>query len=256
MGKPGIAMTLFTVYQPAAKDLLGTLKRVRDTGFEYVQWSGMPAISAEEIRAALDEAGLKPIACHCAVEPFEKDFLQEVRFWKTVGVSDVAPGGMMSDCRDSLEGWRRGVKRLDILGAKLRDVGIRLSYHNHDFELKTFPEDPRPKLDILYEECAPDNLYAELDVAWLDVGGADPAEYIRKYPRRCPLIHAKDLKPERKDGQVQFTELGRGVLDWPDILAAACEAGVEWCIYEQDTCEGDPLDSVRISFEFLNKQLR
>ncbi len=247
----GIALQLYTMRDPARDDLAGTLKKIRAIGWEYVQWSGMPDIPADQIREALDDAGLKAVACHCAMEPFEQDFDAAVRFWKTVGVSDVAPGGMMQDCRESSEAWLRGAKRLDTLGAKLNSAGMRLSYHNHDSEFRTFEGDTQRALDVLYEATGAKNLYAELDLAWVRVGGADPAAYMRKYAGRCPLIHAKDLAQERRDGHAVFTPLGEGVLDWPSIFDAGREAGVEWYIYEQDTCDIDPFECAQISFEFL-----
>lgn len=252
MSNIGIALQLYTVREPAAHDLPGTLRRCREAGFDYVQWSGMPELTAPRIRDALEQAGLKAIAAHCDVELLESDFEAIVAFWRTIGVPDLAPGGMMQECRDSLDAWRRGAARLDALGTRLRQAGMRLSYHNHAFELEHFAGDPRTKLDILYEETAADCLYAEFDTAWLAAGGADPAAYIRKYAGRCPLLHVKDLAatPDAA-GKPVFTPLGQGVLDWPAIFDAAEEAAVEWYIYEQDTCEGDLFEALRISYEFL-----
>lgn len=254
--KSGIALQLYTVRDAARADLPGTLKKVREMGWEYVQWSGMPDLPAEKIREALDAAGLKAIAAHCDVESFEKDFDAAVKFWKTVGASSVGPGGMMDDCRKTLEDWLRGAKRLDAIGAKLRSVGMRLSYHNHNMEFTKFPDDPRCKLDILLEATSPENLCAELDVAWVKVGGADPAAYIRKCKNRCPVIHAKDLAGEKKTGKSMFTPLGQGVLNWPDIFAAGRESGIEWYVYEQDSCDGDVFACASASYEFLKKNVQ
>ncbi len=254
--KGGIALQMYTLREPAKKDLAGTLKQVRDMGWEYVQWSGMPALSAEEIRKALDTAGLKAVAVHTTMESFEQEFDETVRFWKTVGVIDVAPGSMMKDCKTTLEGWLKGAQRLDTLGAKLRAVGLRLSYHNHSFEFETFPGDPRCKLDILMESTRPENLYAELDLAWVFHGGADPAAYLRKYKGRCPMIHVKDLVPTPEGRRYQFKPLGQGALNWPEIFVAAREAGVQWYVYEQDAGEGSPFDYVRASYEFLSKHVK
>ncbi len=251
----GIALQLYTMREPAKKDLLGTLKRVREVGWQYVQWSGMPDLPAEKIREALDAAGLKAVAAHCGTESFETDFEGSVKFWKTVGVGDVAPGGMMNDCKDTLEAWLRGAKRLDALGAKLNAAGLRLSYHNHDSEFGTFDGNPHRKIDILYESTSPKNLYCEFDTAWIQVAGADPAFYLRKYSGRCPVIHVKDLAAEKKNGRVWFTPLGEGVLNWSEIFKAGSEAKVEWYVYEQDTCEGDPIDSARISLKFLQENV-
>ena len=156
--KAGIALQLYTMRDPCKKDLTGTLKKCADMGWKYVQWSGMPSLPADKIRAELDAAGLKCIACHASMEAFEKKFDEEVAFWKTVGNKDVAPGGMMGDCSKDLAGWLKGAARLDALGAKLRGVGMRLSLHNHTHEFEKFEGDPRTKLDILMESTQPENL--------------------------------------------------------------------------------------------------
>lgn len=252
--KPGIALQLFTLRDAAAEDLHGALARARESGFEYVQWSGMPELPAEEARAALARAGLAAVAGHCPLEAFEDDFARTAAFWQALGVRDVAPGGMMEDCRDTREAWLRGAERLDAMGARLRKAGLRLSYHNHAFELEPFPGDTEPRLDLLYRVTQPDRLYAELDTAWLRGGGVDPAAYLRKYAGRCPVIHVKDLAENRDvDGNPVFVPLGQGILDWPVIFEAARAAGVEWYIYEQDTYEVDVFESVRASYAFLKE---
>ncbi len=257
MGRPGFALQLYTLREPAAEDLAGTLHRVRGMGWENVQWSGMPDMPAEEIRAHLDAAGLRCVAGHYAVEPFEEDFAGALAFWQSIGAADVAPGGMMDDCKDTLEDWRRGAARLDALGARLKEEGMRLSYHNHAFEFETFPGDSRAKLDIVYEATAPAHLYAELDTAWVYVGGADPAAYLRRYAGRCPVIHMKDVAPEpNADGDTLFAALGQGLLDWPGIFEAGREAEVEWYVYEQDNGAGDLWEDIHTSFEFLSKNLK
>ncbi|MBI4558635.1 MAG: sugar phosphate isomerase/epimerase [Candidatus Hydrogenedentes bacterium] len=249
-----MALQLYTLRDPAKQDLKGTLKKAREMGWEYVQWSGMPDLPAEQIRAALDEAGLKAMAAHTGVEPFETDFEKSVTFWKTVGVEAVGPGGMMGDCRETLADWLRGAKRFDVLGAKLREAGLRLTYHNHAGEFEKFPEDPRCKLDILFESTDPKNLSAELDLAWVKVGNANPAAYIRKCKGRVHQVHAKDVAEGKKGERVKFTPLGQGSLDWNDIFAAGKEAGIEWYIYEQDNGEGSPFDYAKASYDFLSKR--
>lgn len=253
--KPRIALQLYTVREQAKNDLPGTLKKVREMGWEYVQWSGMPDLSAEKTREALDKAGLKATTAHTNLEDFEKDFAASVRFWKTVGVKDLGPGGMMNDCKDSKEAWLKGAARFDAVGAKLRKEGIRLLYHNHSFEFEKFPGDDRYKLDILMEATRPENLTVELDTAWVFNAGVDPAAYIRKYKGRCPLIHVKDIIPAKNGAKLQFKPLGQGALDWPEIFRAAKEVNVEWYIYEQDGGEGSPFDYAKASYDFLKKNV-
>ena len=251
----GIAIQLYTVRDPAKKDLDGTLKKLRDMGWEYVQWSGMPNLSGDKIRAALDAAQLKAISAHVAIEPFEKDFDAAAHTWKEVGVDHLAIGSMMKECTANVEAWLRGVKRLAAVGAKLREEGIRFAYHTHAPDFQKFPADPRRKIDIMLESAPATDLKAEFDVAWVLAGGASPADYLRKYKGRSPVIHVKDIKPLAKGGKVQFTPLGQGAQNWKEVITAAHESGVEWLAYEQDSGQGSPFDWARESLDFLNKNV-
>ncbi|MCX6884695.1 MAG: sugar phosphate isomerase/epimerase [Verrucomicrobia bacterium] len=254
--KRAMALQLYTLRDPAKKDLADTLKKVREMGWEFVQWSGMPNLTAEQIKAALDTAGLKAIAAHVGIEPFEKDYEANVKFWKTTGVGDIAPGGMMNDCKATSKDWISGAKRLDALGAKLRASGLRLSYHNHAFEFEKFPDDDRRKIDILLETAKPENLSAEFDLAWIYVAGVDPASYVRKYKGRCPVVHAKDVVRAKNGSKQEFKPLGQGEMNWPEIFKAGDEAGIEWYVYEQDSGQGSPFDYAHASYEFLSKQMK
>ncbi len=254
--KRKMALQLYTLRDPAKQDLAGTLKKVREMGWQYVQWSGMQNLSAEKIREALDTAGLKAMSAHVSMEPFEKDFDTNLKFWKTVGVPNLGPGGMMNDCKATLKDWLNGARRLDELGAKLRAAGIQLSYHNHAWELEKYPYDNRPKLDILMESTKPRNLCAELDLAWLYVGGADPAAYIRKFKGRVPVVHAKDIVKAKEGRKQAFKPLGQGELNWPEIFKAGDASGIEWYVYEQDGGEGSPFDYTKASYDFLVKQMK
>jgi len=50
-----------------------------------------------------------------------------------------------------------------------------------------------------------------------------------------------------------FKEVGHGVIDWVKVLRAAKAAGVAEYFVEQDQTPGDPLDSLRQSYEYLSK---
>jgi sugar phosphate isomerase/epimerase len=105
-------------------------------------------------------------------------------------------------------------------------------------------------LDILYANSDPRWVQAELDTYWIQHGGENPTAYIKKYEGRAPLIHIKDMA---NDAGRSFAEVGAGILDWPSIFHAAEAGGAVAYIVEQDTCPGDPLDSIRISIENLKQ---
>jgi len=149
----------------------------------------------------------------------------------------------------------------DAFGARCRQEGLSFCYHNHNHEFAAF--DGEYGLDILLGNTDPQNLLLELDVMWATYGGADPAAVIRRYAGRCPILHVKDVvvvpggadtSNERKD--VQFTEVGTGVVPLQAVAEAAHECGVQWCVVEQDRMRDlAPMDSMRVSYENLRKAL-
>ena len=134
------------------------------------------------------------------------------------------------------------------LGTVAKKLGITLLYHNHDFEFLKI--DGKYALDILYDSVPADLLQTELDTCWVNVGGENPADYIRKYSGRSPVVHLKDFtgsksenmyeligiekKAEAAPQKFEFRPVGSGKQDFPAILAAAEDAGAEWVVVEQD----------------------
>ena len=130
-----------------------------------------------------------------------------------------------------------------------------LAYHNHAYEFGGQPG-KRP-IDIFFERLDPSLVSMELDVFWLSIAGQDPVEALKKWKGRVALLHLKD---KAKDAPHQFAEnmpagafqeVGSGVINFPAILKAAPSAGVKHYIVEQDQTPGDPLDSLRKSFDYL-----
>jgi sugar phosphate isomerase/epimerase len=135
------------------------------------------------------------------------------------------------------------------ISEKLAKEGIDFSYHNHNHELVHYGE--KTWLDMLYEQASPEMLKAEIDVYWIQAGGGDPTAWIRKCAGREPLLHLKDMTVTQ-DRQQHFAEIGEGNMNWPAIITAAKESGVEWYIVEQDECyERDPFESLAISYRNL-----
>ena len=80
----------------------------------------------------------------------------------------------------------------------------------------------------------------------------NPADFITGLGKRAMAIHLKDLSinPEKNFAQ-EMAEVGQGNLDWDGILNACQNAGAKWALVEQDTCKGDPFESLKISYEYL-----
>jgi sugar phosphate isomerase/epimerase len=128
------------------------------------------------------------------------------------------------------------------------------SYHNHNHELTRFGGNTW--LATVLEGSAGSSLNFEIDTYWIQAGGGDPVEWIRRCSGRIPLLHVKDMivTPEREQ---RFAPVGDGNLEWEKIFAVAETAGVQWYLVEEDTFYGaDPFEDVARSSRFLHKALK
>ena len=147
--------------------------------------------------------------------------------------------------------------KLNLFGEKCRAAGMQAAYHNHAFESATAGN--QTLFQVLIDNTDAKLVGFELDVFWISVAGNDPVEFIRKLSGRIPLLHLKDKAQgtaQRFNESVPrtaFKEVGNGVLDWPGILRAASAAGVRHYFVEQDQTPGDPLESIRQSYNYLSK---
>lgn len=240
-----IAAQLYTLrdYLKTPDAIESTLKKVREIGYEAVQLSALGPIETNRLKEILDENGLTVCATHIGWDRLRNDVQGVIDEHRTLECRHVAIGAMPPEYRN-LEGYRRFAREASEVAQALAQAGLTFSYHNHDFELERF--DGKTGLDILINESDP-ALYFEIDTYWIQHGGGDPAAWIRKVDGRIPLVHLKDMV--YSDGQVRMAEVGEGNLNWPAILDACREAGVEWYIIEQDHCQRDPFESLAISLK-------
>jgi sugar phosphate isomerase/epimerase len=154
-----------------------------------------------------------------------------------VSCSRVIVPWMPEDDRRSADDVRRFAAELGGYARTLDRHGIRLGYHNHDFEFA--PLDGTTVWDILLAELPPD-VELELDVYWASVGGRDPVAEIRATAGRVRLLHMKDREA---GSEPRDAPPGDGTLPFPSIVEAGREAGVEWYIVEQDEPR-DPLADI------------
>jgi sugar phosphate isomerase/epimerase len=139
--------------------------------------------------------------------------------------------------------WQQLGERLAKLARRCAHANMKLMYHNHDFEMVVI--DGRPAIDWLMEAAGP-AVGFEIDLAWVQAGGQDPAAMLRRYTGRASRVHAKDWNAAQRD----IADVGAGSVDWDEVLTAAADAGVEWLIVEHDR-PADPLASVGASYAFL-----
>ncbi|HOX37623.1 MAG TPA: sugar phosphate isomerase/epimerase [Candidatus Brocadiia bacterium] len=249
MARIPIALQLYTVRDDAAKDYIGTLKKVAKMGYEGVEFAGYGGLSAKKLKKLIDDLGIKPAGTHCGMGDLQDNINELVDCAKTIGHKFITCPGMAGEYHASADGYKRAGEIFNEAGAKLKKEGITLCYHNHSAEFKSF--DGKYGFDILFGAAKPANLKAELDLYWVKYGGEDPVKYIIRYAKRLPLIHLKDMANDEKRS---FAEVGEGILDLDTIFIACQLAGAKWYIVEQDTCKGPPLESAKISIDNLRKR--
>ena len=252
MSTEKIALTLFTLrdFCRTAAELDRTLARVRAVGYEYVQVSGVP-LEAAEVRRLLDRNGLKCCATHQGMADLENiDALAERL--ATLGCGFAAIGYPGEEHLRDEAGMTRLVERMNRAGRALRKRGVLLGYHNHHMEFRQIA-DGRTLLEKFYGETDPECVGAEIDVHWVARGGGSPAAWIRRVAGRMPVVHFKDFAL-RDDLSPIYCEVGAGNLDWPGILQACRDTGVEYYVVEQDEpMPGrDLFESIEISFKNLS----
>lgn len=262
-----IAIQLYSLRDDMAADFEGTLKKVKAMGYDGVEFAGLYGKTAAEVKELCAENGLVPISAHV---PFV-DMIADPSILETyaeIGCEFVVIPYLTEEYRPGNEKFGEVIEGAKMLGAKANSLGMKLAYHNHDFEFVKI--DGEYALDILYKEVPADMLQPQIDTCWVNVGGEDPADYIRKYAGRIEIVHLKDFvggktenmyaligldDDEEKDagGKFEFRPVGSGKQDFPAILAASKEVGARWVVVEQDNPSMDktPLECAEMSINYL-----
>ena len=245
MASTPVGIQLYTVRQDCRDDFEGTLKALAEMGYEGVEFAGeYGGMSPDDLAGFLGELGLRACGLHAPKNEVDDSASQAYAYARGTGCEYITTrlaGDVEKD-------WPAAIALVQRAGRAAAQCGIQFTYHNHAQEFQRI--DGEYALDMLYAQTDPQEVAAELDTHWIARGGCDPADYIRKYAGRVPQLHLKDIGPND-----EFIEIGNGVLDLPGVLAAAHDAGSKWIIYEQDRCEGAPIESARTSIVNLRKVL-
>lgn len=262
-GTRRLGVQLYTVRDQIARDAAATLKAIAEIGYRELE---ILQPTLETILPIARSLELSPVAVH--VDPAlvldggtpaaDKGFADLVATASAGGVRHLVLAWIPQARRpDSAAGYRALGDSLNRAGERASRAGLQLAYHNHAFEFQEFDRNRRA-LDLIVEATDAALVKLELDVFWVAVTGADPVALIRAHAGRIALMHLKDkaknVGPSLREDQVPrtaFTEAGAGTLDFRAIFAAADAAGVQHYFVEQDHTPGDPLASLRKSYQYL-----
>ena len=275
-----VAIQLYSLRDEMAKDFEGTLKAVKEMGYDGVEFAGLYDHDPKEVKAMCDELGLVPISAHVTTDEYlcdEGGVPAVLDRWQAVGVKYVVIPYLVEDRRPGAARWKgEDVKNptydlMKAVGEGAIERGMQLLYHNHDFEFKN-KVDGKYMLEVLYDSFTPELLASELDTCWVNVGGEVPADYIKKFTGRAPVVHLKDFymtgslpkhlyaligideeESQAEENTFEFRPVGHGLQDMPAILASSIEAGAKWVVVEQDdpTPGTTPLECAAKSISYL-----
>lgn len=247
MKKCKIAAQCYTIrdYMHTPGQVDRSFARLREIGFEAVQISGVAA-EPRIVKEYADKNGLVICATHEGGDMILNNtdaVIEKLDFYDCVHTAFPCPLDWQIIDYDSTLDLAHGLEKA---ARKMADAGKCLSYHNHNVEFRKI--NGERILDIILQNAP--SVKAEIDTYWVQMGGCDPVEYVKKYAGRQQIFHLKEcgvLPPNR----TIMVPVGSGNLNWDAILPAAEEGGVEWFIIEQDTCHKCPFESLKDSFDYL-----
>ena len=253
MTKFQIGAQMYSVrdHTTTAEGLLNALKTVKAIGYNTCQLSGQNReIPPEQIADFLAETGVSCCATHVSFDMMENEFDKLVRTHKLWKCDYPGIGGLPEKYRKAgSAGYIEFAKLASGVAEKFLDHGMHFIYHNHSFELERFMDVGKTGLDLMMEHSS-GALQFELDLFWVQAGGANPVDWVRKVAGRMDVVHFKEMNGSHNPPLM--TPIGVGNMDWPAIFAACDETGVKYGLIEQDNAvDSDSFKCMEISYKNL-----
>lgn len=235
---------------------LGSLDAMLDAaagaGYRAVELLQSHVEDAAATKQKLDARGLTASGAHVGLAA-----LRQKRDWilagaKVLGLHHVFMPAHPADERGGTAAdWAARGRELAPLARWLRSQGLRLGYHNHNWEFAALPDGSLPIEHIFAN--AGDSLFLELDLAWVVRGGASPSTWLARYADRLLAVHVKDLMPEGQGAdEGGWAAVGSGIVDWRRYRREALAAGAKWLVVEHDNPK-NPAESVKSSLTWLQR---
>lgn len=238
--KGPLGLQLYSLRDQFAKDVPGTLDKVRDMGFTDVELAGTYNLTPEEFKAELDKRGLRAVSAHFPYKRFRDDLDGVVREAKLFGLQYAGTAWIdhkepfdEKQCREAIDVFNKA-------GGTLAKEGIKFFYHTHGYEFQ--PYERGTLFDLMMAETKPEYVSYQMDVFWIVHAGQDPIALFEKYGNRFQLTHLKGMKDTTPTGLstghsdvANDVPVGTGKIDFPPIFRAAEKAGVKWHFIEDES---------------------
>jgi len=193
---------------------------------------------------------LEIVITHSPAARIKDDTVNLIAEHKLMGAKYIGLGAVPGHYGHNLPGFDNFIKEMSPAAKAIKEAGLTFMYHNHAFEFMKF--DGTTLMEYLVDNM-PDAGFT-LDAYWVQFGGGDPAQWIRKLSGRVDVIHLKDLIVVNTHEQ-RMAEVMEGNINWDSVKEACKDAGVKYAMIEQDNCyDRCPFESMEISFNNLRKR--
>lgn len=251
-----LGLQLYSLRADFAKDVPGTLNKVSEYGFQYVELAGTYNLHPERFKEKLDALGLVAIAAHFPYQQYQNNLADVVKEAKALGLKYAGCAWIPHQGDFTEKDARAAAAVFNQAGAALAKEGIKFFYHNHGYEFHPYKDGTL--MDLLMQETKPELVAFEMDILWTHFPGQSPADWLKKYPGRWELMHLKDLKIGVKTGDLSGKTdvrndvvLGTGQIDLKATLKAAKKAGVKYYFIEDESPTA--AEQIPESLRFLEK---
>ncbi len=253
--KRKIGIQLYTLKDVINNDPKGILKQLASFGYTELETFGYQdgklfGLTVAEYGNEVKALGMQTVSGHFGIDLVRNDWERTVADAKALGQSYACVPWLPEEDR-SLDGIKAVCEAINKAAEVCKKYGIKMGYHNHDFEFKD-AGNGKLLYDVMLEELDPKLVSMEMDLYWVIYAGQDPLAYFKKYPKRFEQWHVKDRDKQVPD---RNTEVGSGSIDFKAIFAQAKLSGMKHFYVEQEYFARPSIESARICIENLKKML-
>lgn len=260
--KKDLGLQLYSLRELLPQDVKGTLQKVAQAGYTQVELYGFNiknqfwGLKPIEIKKILEEYQLKPISGHFNMTPYFEDgstaeLKAAIDAAKILGLKYVTIPWIEPNRRNSAEDYKTIAKRLNYAGQLCKNAGLKLAYHNHDFEFIKYGNETG--WDILLKNTDKKLVNFELDIYWVIRSGLQPYDLFKANPGRYVMWHIKDMD---KADHTLNAEVGSGTIDYKAIFKQAKLSGMKYFFVEHESnYKPDMIGSITQSCNYMKEQI-
>ncbi|KEQ28972.1 sugar phosphate isomerase/epimerase family protein [Pedobacter antarcticus] len=256
-----VGLQLYSLREQLPADVRGVIGKVAQAGYKEVETYGYSVkdkfwgLTPKEFKALLDENGLSAPSGHYGLDNFiatgnQEDLKADIEAASAIGSEYIVVPYLGDALRGGEDQWKKTAQKLNEAAAIAKSNGIKIAYHNHDFEFA--PVGNTTGYEILLKETDPEAVKFEMDIYWVVRSGNDPVKLFTDHKGRFPMWHVKDM--DKADHTIN-TEVGSGTIDFKKLYSHANLAGLKHLIVEQENFSMDPYASIKQSADYIKKEI-